>query len=158
MKSITRTVKTATEMLQLCQFLQQLTKYPVTVTVKPGSEPRSNKQNRLFWQWMSDLEAQGDQTSQEYRAYCKLHFGIPILRAESPEFREQYERLIRHRFDYAEKLALMVEPHDYPVTRIMTVKQEKLMLDKIWNHFTGLGLVLTDPGSLGLEQRYGEAA
>ena len=66
--------------------------------------------------------------------------------------------MIRPRFDYAEKLALMVEPHDYPVTRIMTVKQEKQMLDKIWNHFAGLGFQLTDPEAFGIEQRYGEAA
>ena len=158
MKTITRTVKTDAEMLKLCQLLQQLTKYPVTVTVKPGAEPRSSKQNRLFWQWMNDLEAQGDQTAQEYRAYCKLNFGIPILRSDSPEFREQYERLIRHRYNYEEKLDLMVEPHDYSVTRIMTVKQKKKMLDKIWSHFTGLGFQLTDPGSLGLEQRYGESS
>ena len=156
MKTITRTIKTLSEMHKLCKYLQQIGDYPVNVTIKPGQEPRSSKQNRLFWQWMQDLEAQGDQTSQEYRAECKLHYGVPILRAENESFRQQYDQHVKP-LPYESKLAIMVEPIDFPVTRLMTVKQEKQMLDVIWNHFTGLGFQLTDPGSLGLEQ-YGLAA
>lgn len=125
--------------------------YPITLTFKAGEESRSNRQNRLFWQWLKDAEKQGDQKDWEYRAYCKGHYGIPILIAENDDFAIQYNDIIRP-LPYEEKLALMNPPIDLPVTSLMTVKQMSKFLDSVWNHFTGLGFVLTDPQLLGLEQ------
>ena len=42
----------------------------------------------------------------------------------------------------------MAEPFDFPVTRLMTVKQHKRYLDAIYVHYTGLGFGLTDPENL----------
>ena len=155
MKTVTRVIRNLYERQQFIRWLQQVQEERLTITVMPGAK-RSNAQNRLFWQWMQDLEAQGDQTAQEYRAYCKLHFGVPILRAETPAFREQYDQTVKP-LQYETKLALMKEPIDLPVTRLMTVNQERALLDEVWQHFTGLGFQLTDPSTYGLEQ-YGVAA
>ena len=87
----------------------------------------------------------GDRDASDVRAHCKLNHGIRMLVTESEEFREQWHRLFMNRYTYEEKLLLMVEPHDYPVTRIMGVKQMGRFLDKIHEEFTALGIVLTDP-------------
>lgn len=85
-----------------------------------------------------------DETAEEKRAYCKLHFGIPILRAESDDFRDTYDRIIRP-MSYEQKLELMAAPIDFPVTRIMTVKQKTQFLDAVFGHYTSLGVQLTMP-------------
>mgnify|MGYP003135696846 CR=1 FL=1 len=88
--------------------------------------------------------AQGDQTATEYRAYCKLRFGVPILRRDSLEYRSKYDEIVRP-MTYEHKLALMVEPFDFPVTSAMNVAQQSEFLDRIRDHFQELGFVLTDP-------------
>ena len=40
------------------------------------------------------------------RRYCKLHFGVPIMRADSEEFRAQYDKVIRPH-SYETKLEMM---------------------------------------------------
>lgn len=116
---------------------------PFTVAFTKGA-PRSIDQNRLQRMWLLEAQAQGDQTAEEYRGYCKLHFGVPILRAENEQFREVYDRLIRPR-DYQEKLELMSVPMDLPVTRIMTTRQKSAYLDAMHRFFVEQGFVLTDP-------------
>ena len=39
----------------------------------------------------------------------------------------------------------MAVPIDLPVTRIMKTGQKKRYLDDVYDHFTGLGVRLTDP-------------
>ena len=94
--------------------------------------------------WMNELEDQGDMRAEEYRAYCKLHFGIPILRAENEAFCESYDRLIRH-LDYEVKIEYMKAPLDFPVTRLMTTKQKTQYLDNIYNFYLSNGFILTVP-------------
>ena len=120
---------------------------PCTVTVTKGA-PRSIEQNQLQRKWLLEAQDQGDHTAEEYRAMCKLHFGVPILRNENDEFCEVYDRLIKPR-SYEEKLELMSVPMDLPVTRIMTTKQKAAYLDEIYKHFTGLGYLLTVPQQEG---------
>lgn len=86
-------------------------------------------------------------TAEEYRAFCKLHFGVPILRNEHGEFRAKYDEKVKWRA-YMDKLAFMAEPFDFPVTRLMTTRQHKKYLDAIYVHFTSLGFDLTDPADL----------
>ena len=118
-------------------------KAPFSMSVSNGA-PRSIEQNKLQRMWMIEAQLQGDQTAEEYRGFCKLNFGVPILRAENERFCEVYDRLIRPR-TYAEKIELMMAPIDLPVTRIMTSKQKTAYLDKIYNHFSGIGYQLTQP-------------
>lgn len=122
---------------------------PSTMSLTKGA-PRSIEQNRLQRMWMRELEDQGDMTAEEYRAYCKAYFGVPILLAENDEFAEQYTAIVRP-LPYEQKLEIMKQPIDLPVTRLMTVKQKKRYLDEIYTHWTGKGYKLTDPDWQGME-------
>lgn len=117
---------------------------------KTKGEKRSDAQNRLQRLWCNELEEQGDQTAEEYRAYIKLVFGVPILRAQNESFREQYDTHVRG-LPYETKLALMMEPIDFPVTRLMSVKQKRQFLDTVYNKFTEHGFVLTNPSWAGMD-------
>ena len=116
---------------------------PFTLSLAKGA-PRSIEQNQTQRMWMLEAEQQGDQTAEEYRAYCKLHFGVPILKAENEDFRAGYCRVIQP-LDYGLKLLAMAEPLSFPVTSLMTTKQKTKYLDKIREHFEGLGFQLTIP-------------
>lgn len=130
----------------------------VEIVVRKRQTKRSTDQNRLQRKWLAEAGAQGDMTPEEYRGYCKLHFAVPMLRWELPEFRERYDRIIRP-LPYEQKLELMQEPLDFPCTRLMNKDQKTRYLDAMYQHFTGLGFRLTDPGLQGMDTRqYKEAA
>jgi hypothetical protein len=117
---------------------------PITISVRKGAD-RTVEQNKLQRMWLNEIADQlDDQTAEEWRGYCKLRFGVPIMRESSEEFREKYDRLIKP-MPYETKIELMMEPMDFPVTRIMTTKEKARYLDAIWDHFTGQGLMLTEP-------------
>lgn len=137
-----RAIKTEEDRQELVKFLTSRD-LPMTVSIQKGA-PRSAAQNRLQRQWLLELQEQGDMTAEEYRGYCKLTMGVPILRAENEEFREKYDRIIKPH-SYADKLAMMMEPLDFPVTRLMTTKQLTRYLDQLYQHFREQGFALTDP-------------
>lgn len=119
-------------------------KLPCTVNITKGKN-RTNEQNKLQRLWLREAAEQlGEDTPEGYRAYCKLHFGVPILRGENEEFREAYDRIIRPH-SYEDKLTMMALPLDFPVTRLMKTGQKKRYLDDVWIHFTNLGVKLTEP-------------
>jgi hypothetical protein len=122
----------------------------ITVTLHKGKQQmRSVKQNRLQRRWMWEAEQQGDQTAEEYRGYCKLTFGVPIM-CESEEYLEVYDRIIGP-LSYEHKLEMMRLPLDYAVTRLMKTGQKKRYLYDVWMHFTGLGFKLTKPKNYDYE-------
>jgi hypothetical protein len=117
---------------------------PFSVNLSQGKR-RSLEQNKLQRMWMSEIAEQlGDRTPEDVRGECKLTFGVPILRAENEKFRAEYDRLIRP-MPYESKVALMKEPIDFPVTRLMTSKQKAQYLDAIVQHYSGIGVALTVP-------------
>ncbi len=116
---------------------------PFTINATKGA-PRSIDQNKLQRKWLTEAEQQGDCTAEEYRAYCKLHFGVAIMKFESPEWAEKYDRIVKP-MDYKTKLELMAEPFDFPVTRCLSTKGAKKYLDQMYDYFTGKGFTLTDP-------------
>jgi len=139
-------VETEFERKQLIRFIAAH-KLPVTVRIEAVSK-RSAKQNRLNRQWMLDIAQQLEGwTAEDARAYCKLHFGIPILRTEDEDFCREYDAVVRP-LPYEMKLKLMRTPIDFGVTRLMTVKQQTAYLDAVHRHFSEQGVVLTDPGDL----------
>ncbi len=141
-----RIVETEFERRQLVKFIEGY-KLPMTARVEAVGK-RSARQNRLNRQWMLDIAQQLDGWDAEYaRGYCKLHFGIPILRAEDEAFCAEYDALIRP-LPYEHKLKLMMVPFDFGVTRLMGVKQQTAYLDAVHRHFSEQGVVLTDPGDL----------
>ena len=135
-------VKTEGDRDRLIRLLQAR-EMPYTVNLTKGSI-RSIEQNRLQRLWLNEAAEQGDHTAEEYRAYCKLTLGVPILRAENEAFAEQYDRIVKP-LPYEAKLELMMEPIDFPVTRLMTSKQKTQYLDQMWRLFSGMGFQLIDP-------------
>ena len=154
-KKIKRWVKTEDEQALLMTFIGNMG-LPLTVTIQQGViEKRSNDQNRLQRLWVNEAEQQGDMTAEEYRAYCKLHFGVPMLRNENDTFAELYDSKIRDRvppYSYEQKLEFMAIPWDMHVTRLMTVKQHDKYLNMMHNHFTSLGMILTIPNDIDWEK------
>jgi len=119
-------------------------KPPFSITITDGRK-RSIAQNKLQRLWMNEAAEQlAEDTSEGYRAYCKAWFGLPILCADSQEFCDVYNVVIRP-LSYEKKLRLMAIPLDFEVTRKMTVAQKQKYLDNVYDHFTGLGVMLTEP-------------
>lgn len=123
---------------------------PFTVSVAVG-KIRSWKQNRLQRQWMNEISEQlGDTTPEEARGFCKATFGVPIISEENEAFRVKWES-ITEGMSAEQKIDLMMEPLDMPITRHMNTKQKKEYLDRISRHFSQVGIVLTDPETMGLQ-------
>lgn len=123
---------------------------PCTVSIAKGA-PRSIEQNKTQRLWVNEIAEQcPDDDAEGWRAYIKLRIGVPILRAENDDFAEQYDRVVKP-LPYEQKLDIMREPIDLPVTRLMTTSQHARLLDEIWVHFGSMGVQLTDPNSQGRE-------
>lgn len=131
----------AREMLRLYLDKQAL---PFTVEIVPGKH-RTNRQNRLQRQWINEIAAQlPDRPAEEWRGYCKLHFGIAILKRDSELFAKEYDATIKP-LPYEAKLKLMMEPFSFGVTSRMNTAQKTEYLDTIHREFSGMGVELTDP-------------
>ena len=118
---------------------------PSTMTLVKGVD-KSLAQNNTQHLWIAQaVEQLCDETREEKRAYCKLNFGIPILRHDSIEYRAAYDEcLLPNTYEW--KLKMMAVPHDYPVTRGMTTNQMSLYLDAMYQYFRrDCGVDLIDP-------------
>jgi len=138
----TRVVSTETDRQGLMRLLQAR-ELPFTVEIVKGKR-RSVDQNRMQRRLLNEIAEQTGQTAEEVRAYSKLTIGIPILRAESELFAQKYDEHIRP-LPYETKLAMMAEPFDFPVTRLMTTAQKTRYLDEIQRHFGAQGVVFSSP-------------
>lgn len=141
--TVTRPVKSDADKASLIALIQNRAA-PFTANLRDGL-PRSNPQNGLQRKWCIEVSEQlGDRTAEEVRGESKLRFGVPIMRRDSDDFCEKYDRLIKPR-PYAEKMELMMEPLDFPVTRMMTTKQNTEYLDAMHRHWSVQGVQLTMP-------------
>ena len=132
--------------VDLTHFLKlpAFAKFPYVLTIEPGKK-RSIEQNRLAFDWYRQAAEQlGDESAEDKRAFCKLHFAIPILRFYNEEYRLAYDKYIRP-LPYETKLAMMKAPIDYPATRLFKTKQMTEYLDRVYHHFRELGVELTQP-------------
>ena len=119
---------------------------PYVVTFKAGEETRRDRQNRFSFEAYKQIaKILGDRTVDDVRAESKLHIGVPILRSEDDDFRAKYDRIIMP-LDYETKLEVMIEPFDFPVTRLMTVKQMAEYITRILAHWDkqGASVMLPD--------------
>ena len=147
-KSTTISVKTPKERQLLLRLIEGRD-LPFTATLVRG-EPRSLAQNRLSWLWLKEAGEQGNQTSEEYRAECKLGLGIPILLRDNEAFAAHWEAYMRF-VPYEAQLKSMIGPYALKVTSLMTVEQEREYLDAMYHYLTEQGICLTDPQLLGLD-------
>lgn len=150
MPPVNRRVETDYDRKQLVRFIENR-EMPFTVTITDGKS-RTNDQNRLQMQWCNDVSVQTGDKFEDVRAQFKLLFGVPILRKDNEAFRDQYDKTVKP-LPYETKIDLMKEPIDFPVTRLMTVRQLTAYLDEIWQFYTAKGIILTDPEELRLGAR-----
>lgn len=142
----TRSIETEADRQSVLRRIESH-KLPFTVAIEAGRS-RTTKQNRLQRQWINEIaEQMPEHSAEEWRGICKLHFGVPIMRAASEGFHKTYDEVIRP-MDYETKVKLMSAPLDMPVTRLMNTRQHTEYLNLIYQHFTALGVALTDPGEL----------
>ena len=117
---------------------------PFTCQISQGVK-RTNKQNSLQHLWESQLAKQSaNMTAEDWRGYLKLHYGVPVLRECSEFFKAGYDAVIKPK-TYEEKREMMIEPHNFPVTRLMTKEQHKLFMDRAYVDLTSKGFVLSEP-------------
>ena len=100
------------------------------------------EQNALSFQIYHDLKKWGKfESVNDARAHCKLHYGVAIAKQDI-DFAEKYDGLIRNRFSHEEKLELMLEPFDFPVTRDFTRKQFSEYVESIKRAFPDVRLTI----------------
>lgn len=120
----------------------------VVVSFRSGKD-RTLDQNALWfalYQRISEMTPIG--LVDDARRYCKLHFGVPIMRRDDAGFRDAWNRMLLN-LTYEEKLHLMGEcallgPDGFPVTRLFDRKQGIEYTDRIVDEFAARGVVLDD--------------
>lgn len=91
----------------------------VKASVKTGKD-RSLNQNSISHAWYEQLARElREDNALGWKCYCKLHYGVPVLRAEDEQFRETYDAVIKP-LTYERKLIAM---RAWPVTSLMTKEQ-----------------------------------
>jgi hypothetical protein len=100
-------------------------------TLKTGKD-RSLDQNAISHAWYEQIARElREGTPIQVKAECKLRLGVPILRAEDPDFRAFYDGSIKP-LTYEQKLKAM----EYlPVTSLMTVSQLSRYLTDMQSDF-----------------------
>lgn len=101
----------------------------LVVKISDQKEKRKEAQSRLQFHWYKELEMQSNDTAEYFRGLCKLTYGVPIAR-EDDEFRELYDSTIKG-LPFEQKVALMMEPMDIPITRNFTVREMARYLSAI---------------------------
>jgi len=113
----------------------------VKCSVKSGKR-RSLNQNDIGHAWYAQLARELREDDEGgWKCYCKLHHGVPILRAEDADFRATYDKAIRP-LTYEQKLAVM---RILPVTSLMTKAQKSKYLEEVQKDFQARGVWLQFP-------------
>lgn len=113
------------------------------LNLKTGKD-RSLDQSALTHVWYQQIarELQEDDAL-GWKCFCKLTFGVPILRAEDNEFKAFYDGAIKSSLSYEQKLAAM---KFVPITSEMTVQQLTKYADAMQKHFLTAGVILKSLG------------
>lgn len=121
------------EMFRLHRFLR--------VKVKTG-KARSLDQNAISHCWYDQMAREDRQhDTQGHRRYCKLHHGVPVLRAEDADFRAFYDSALLG-LTYEQKLQAM----DFvPVTSQMTKAQLSKYLEAVQADYSNRSIYLEFP-------------
>lgn len=102
------------------------------VSIKEYTELRSDLQNRLSHAWYAELANElKEYDTIGYKSFCKLHFGVPIMRTDDDEFRQVYDSAIKG-LSYEKKIEIM---KILPVTSLMSTKQLTQYLDAVKTYF-----------------------
>ncbi|MGE5650929.1 MAG: hypothetical protein ACM34A_12100 [Bacillota bacterium] len=111
------------------------------LNIKAGVD-RSLPQNAITHVWYEQIARElREDDALGWKCYCKLHHGVPILRAEDDEFRSTYDSVIKP-LTYEQKLLAM---RCWPVTSIMTKDQLSKFTEAVQADFAKRGVVLEFP-------------
>lgn len=102
------------------------------------NQKRTLSQNALVNVWYDQIDKQLNQLPGETRKFCKLTIGVPILRAESEEFRVFYDKALKWQ-TYEEKLKSMVF---VPITSIMSKEQLSRYAEAMQVKHAEMGIIL----------------
>ncbi|PND34550.1 hypothetical protein C1I89_10225 [Achromobacter pulmonis] len=112
------------------------------VEIKPkGRTPAQNAFSHAWYEEISEAFPEDDELG--WKCYCKLHHGVPILRAEDEEFRLAYDGTIKG-LAYEQKLLAM---RVFPVTSRMNVGQLTKYANAVRDDFAARGLLLEVKGA-----------
>lgn len=110
----------------------------LTIKWRNGKK-RSLDQNGQSHVWYAQLARELRQEDElGWKCYCKLHHGVPILRAEDAEYREIYDSALKG-LDYETKIKVM---QHYPVTSLMNKTQLTKYLKAMQDDFRPKGVEL----------------
>ena len=120
----------------------------LVISIRPGKD-RTLDQNALWFAMYKRIAAMteiGDE--EDARKYCKLHFGVPIMRKACEDFRHAWGVSFLL-LTYETKLELMgpcalFGPDGFPVTRLFDRAQGIAYTDKIAQEFSAKGVVFDD--------------
>lgn len=102
------------------------------VKITEYTELRSDLQNRLSHAWYGELANElKEHDAIGYKSFCKLHFGVAIMRTDDDEFRTVYDTAIKG-LSYEKKIEIM---KILPVTSLMSTKQLTQYLDAVKTYF-----------------------
>lgn len=111
------------------------------VSVKAGKD-RSIPQNSLTHAWYGQIARELREDDElGWKCYCKLHHGVPILRAEDEEFRDAYDSGVKG-LSYEQKLKVM---RFFQVTSLMTKEQLSKYAEAVHADFARRGVRLEFP-------------
>ncbi len=114
------------------------------ITIACGYD-RSVVQNRLSHVWYQQVGRETGDSPAEVQAFCKLTFGVPVLRMESEDFARSAEYLIDP-LPYEQQLEAM---QWLPVTRLLTVQGMTTYLTNMQHYYGRHGIALA-----GLEKQH----
>lgn len=114
----------------------------VTMRLKFG-KARTVNMNSISHAWYQQVADElREDDARGVKRYCKLVYGVPILRAEDDDFREVYDSTIKASFTYEQKLAIM---DVLEVTSLMSTKQFSQYLEDVQAHYLTRGVLLKFP-------------
>ena len=93
---------------------------------------RTLDQNAMSFELYSTIDKATREGLDDVRATCKLHYGVPIMRRVSDDFRALYDRVIRPH-DYETKKQIMAW---LPVTSMMDRTQFKEYIDAVMQAYS----------------------
>jgi len=122
----------------------------VVVKITSGKK-RGLAANALSHVWYGDIAKVWHESADYAKAFCKLHYGVSILRAECEGFRALYDKAIKNNLSYPEKLEAM---KILPVTRLMDKDQMCRYLNAMQSELAraDMSVILTTPAESEYEK------
>lgn len=112
------------------------------ISVRTGKQ-RSLDYNALTHCWYEQVAQETrEDDALGVKAFCKLHFGVPLLRAEDADFREFYDVAMKTALSYEQKLKAM---RFVPVTSLMSQDQIDRYARMVQEHYRERGVWLEYP-------------